>query len=398
MNPILNDRLIVPKHNNRIESDCILFDLKTYKIFTIKAGSIKKELIDTINSYKGTLLFVHNKYNVYGVIRDSGKVKPNLYWLRKEDLDANKDYILNYTERFGIIDISDEDINIFRGKYRGDVFQAVKRYGSSFFVTDSEDKFIESIIETNNRRPALMGGSSNINSEFDIVNKNTNNNESTIEESKPTNIVDDNVKQSINDIEKSESKQQNSSEDISNKALEALQNATESMNSMAEKLKETADKYSDTIARSQGELGTEVEERLVQVDSLVESLDTSDDATGNNIGENVYSVYDVLLKLVKIDDSISIPRVYYEKLITLIKRNIILSMDGTKYDSIVQIKFSREVKENIIARVEYDESKDFVRVHIIKPYNATELSSNQIIDYEIKYNQWKKQHSFRITD
>ena len=77
---------------------------------------------------------------------------------------------------------------------------------------------------------------------------------------------------------------------------------------------------------------------------------------------------------------------------------MMLSRDGNKYDSIILIKFNRTSKENIVARVEYDITKEYTRITIIKSYSSVELTDKQMVEYEIKFNQWRRMHSYRTSD
>ena len=163
-------------------------------------------------------------------------------------------------------------------------------------------------------------------------------------------------------------------------------------------LKKTTDSYKETMAKSFGEFDLDVETKFVGVADIKGSNDTADNGLVESTEIGLDTIYDFILKIMKVDDTISVPRTYYEKLTTIIKRNMMLSRDGNKYDSIILIKFNRTSKENIVARVEYDITKEYTRITIIKSYNSVELTDKQMVEYEIKFNQWRRMHSYRTSD
>jgi hypothetical protein len=231
-------------------------------------------------------------------------------------------------------------------------------------------------------------------SEHELVLDITKNDESAIDDNKTS-------EQLVNDYKNTENKQLNYLDTSVDEYVSALISATNNMNAMAKKFDDMANSYKEAISKSYGPLPDDVHEKMVCVDNIVEPDDadesTEDNTEDNSITMNNY-LYDTMLKVLKTDDTISVPRTYYEGLINMILRNIKLSKDGCSYDSIVKIKFYREAKENIAARVEYNVADEFTRITVIKPYNSIEITGNKLADYEVKFNQWRKMNSFRISD
>lgn len=431
MNPIINNMLVVPIHPDRVNTDsyaCCLFDRDTgeYKFLSIVDDKTKK-LKEQLKNAKGTLLFVHNKVNVYGILRDSKKTsKPNLYWIDKRNIELIKDDILNYNERYNIIDISDEDISIFRGQYDKKRFSLTRITDHKMLVPIAYEKFIESLKEESNPAPVIQGGQSNIvantieevadnieesdditTGEEDTTIKEDASNHCEVEneqcEDSNEAIADkyfndsDNDKSAVTE-EIKQTKSNYETDGVNPELVKALVEATSAMTETMKELKKTTDSYKETMAKSFGEFDLDVETKFVGVADIKGSTTEADDSLLESTEVGLDTIYDFILKIMKVDDTISVPRTYYEKLTTIIKRNMMLSRDGNSYDSIILIKFNRASKENIVARVEYDITKEYTRITIIKSYSSVELTDKQMVEYEIKFNQWRRMHSYRTSD
>lgn len=431
MNPIINNMLVVPIHPDRVNTDsyaCCLFDRDTgeYKFLSVVDDKTKK-LKEQLKNAKGTLLFVHNKVNVYGILRDSKKTsKPNLYWIDKRNIELIKDDILNYNERYNIIDISDEDISIFRGQYDKKRFSLTRITDHKMLVPIAYEKFIESLKEESNPAPVIQGGQSNIvantieevadnieesdditTGEEDTTIKEDASNHCEVEneqcEDSNEAIADkyfndsDNDKSAVTE-EIKQTKSNCETDGVNPELVKALVEATSAMTETMKELKKTTDSYKETMAKSFGEFDLDVETKFVGVADIKGSTTEADDSLLESTEVGLDTIYDFILKIMKVDDTISVPRTYYEKLTTIIKRNMMLSRDGNSYDSIILIKFNRASKENIVARVEYDITKEYTRITIIKSYSSVELTDKQMVEYEIKFNQWRRMHSYRTSD
>lgn len=445
MNPVIDDRLVVPVHPDRKKSNdiaCCLYDAITGKYLLVPATEDKgKKIKEEVNSAKATLLFVHNRFDVYGILKDSkNSDKPILYWMCGDEIRLIKDDILNYTERYNIIDISDKDASVFRGQYDRKKFSITRIVDHNMRTPISADSFIESLIEVHKPAPVIQGGQSSI--VVKTVENDCNNNESVDSkamtkkdeamsslddsqhinkvkqlETKPEATTCDTKATSDSSVEQLAEKSSNENNDASavcedNKQTKvdyeptdkkdelekALIEATMAMTNTTKELQKVADSYKDAMIKSFGNFDIDVETKFVGVTDIKSDSNVSikeEDTTGE-VGTE--AIYDFILKIMKVNDTISVPRTYYEKLTTIIKRNMMLSMDGNKYDSIILIRFNRTCKENIVARVEYDASSEYTRITIIKQYSLIEATDKQLLDYEIKFNQWKRLHSYRTSD
>ena len=445
MNTVINDMLVVPVHPDRKKSSdiaCCLYDINTGKYLLVNATDEKsKKMKEEIGSAKATLLFVHSRFDAYGIVRDSkNSDKPILYWIRGNELKLIKDDIINYTERYNIIDISDKDTSIFRGQYDKKRFSITRIVDHNMRTPISADSFIESLTKVSKPAPVIQGGQSNI--VVNTVKDDCNNTESVTSEAMTSkdeamtilgNSQRDNKAEQLgvetqtttanseamtkdiaeqldkkkNNDNKAESAISEETEqtevnckatDTKDELEKALIEATIAMNNITKELKKVADSYKDAMIKSFGNFDIDVETKFVGVADIKSDSNVSikeDDSTGE-IGAE--AIYDFILKIMKVNDTISVPRTYYEKLTTIIKRNMMLSMDGTKYDSIILIRFNRACKENIVARVEYDAASEYTRITIIKQYSLVEITDKQVLDYEIKFNQWKRLHSYRTSD
>lgn len=105
-------------------------------------------------------------------------------------------------------------------------------------------------------------------------------------------------------------------------------------------------------------------------------------------------IYEIILKSIKQNDSVSIPMSYYTKLKTTLRKNLYTNMDCTKYTSLVDIKFNLVDGYSILAVVEYDETLEDVRITVIKPYNKNTIDDEELVYYELKYNKIRKENSY----
>ena len=459
MVPIIDKSLLVPvstDRNNYLQLACGLFNTETLAythgtLATEAAANIKRG----ISIYKGTLLFVHKRFKVFGILKDSkNKSKPLIYWVHEKHAEIVKNKILNYEERLNIIDISNEPIEVFKGTYREDVFEKCSCTDSTLGRFSSYDKLVKTIMDEMRQLPVVEGGQSNIVIDPVINNENTVEiktedavveNEDTVmnicedalvenvevkvtddeipvnsEEAKFTDeeVILDNedcstVENEITDytdeevldgdevqaIVKEENQTESNCEaEVKNSELmKALIEATKTFNETKKELKEVTESYKEAMAKSFGEFDLDVETKFVGVNDIKGDLEGAESNKMFTESVGTEAVYEFILKIMKVDDSISLPRTFYEKLTTVIKRNMMLSRDSNKYDSIVLIRFDKTSRDNLVARVEYDSTKDSTRVTVIKQFNGVELTSGQLLDYETKFNQWRRMHSYRTT-
>lgn len=399
---------------------CLLTSDNRYMTVTLNDQTAKES--EEISKYKYTLAYVHKKYNMYGVLRDSAKkAKPILWWLRKEIFEAVKDSVLIPENKDIIRDISDMDIEVFNGNFDKNAFSLARiAADEKVNLATSFDKFVEALQKPKSTL-VVHGGESNLN--INNESKETDNESKEVKttdteskateekavdtgvktENKEVKVIDTEVKEDgaeTTEVKTPEKEVSNTEGTLSEDKvlLKSLAAATISLKDTVKEIKQMADNYKDTLSKVSGEYSFDTETTALEVCSMVDSSDTEIEELKSKDYTLEDAMYESMLKILKTDDTISIPTRYYNGLITVIKRNLMVSRDGTKYDSIVKIRLNRTAKENIVARVEYCESNEYCRVSVIKPYNIVDLSEQQIVKYEIEFNQWRKLHSFRTSD
>lgn len=419
---------------------CLLTADNRYMTVTLNDQTAKES--EEISKYKYTLAYVHKKYNMYGVLRDSAKkAKPILWWLRKEIFEAVKDSVLIPENKDIIRDISNMGIEVFNGNFDKNAFSLARiAADEKVNLATSFDKLVEALQKPKSTL-VVHGGESNVSINNESKETDNESKETDVEE-KEVKTIDTGVEATKNIEEATETESKTTeteavdvevkTEDKAVKAidtevkedraettevktpekeinntdgtlsedkvlLKSLAAATISLKDTVKEIKQMADNYKDTLSKVSGEYSFDTETTALEVCSMVDSSDTEIDELKSKDYTLEDAMYESMLKILKTDDTISIPTRYYNGLVTVIKRNLMVSRDGTKYDSIVKIRLNRTAKENIVARVEYCESNEYCRVSVIKPYNIVDLSEQQIVKYEIEFNQWRKLHSFRTA-
>jgi len=388
MKAINKSSIIVPINKNR--------DIKGYCIYDLM--TLKYRVVNFVESTKNpakdkelTALYYNKKYKAYGVVRDTENcTKPMLIWIKEKDLEILKSKVLNYDSLEEVITISEKDEDSFNSNNTKKMFSKVKfvelkntssilAFGNSTnrekFISEEPKKTIEitvgdSNIIAENSDDEMHDDDNDIVENEEIVEENNNNEDGSREE--PTEEVKDTVEEF--DFIKA-------SHDTLAEMLDAIKD-----------LKDTKEQYRNALSQINGSLNNIDSEKLIGVTRVV-----NEDTNDEDYDSALYSVYDTILKLMKVNDSISVPRVYYEHLAVTIHRNIFLSRSGEKYEAIVKIKVATDIKDNMIARVEYDSTQKYTRISVIKELNATEISESDIIDYEVRYNEWRKHNNFSVV-
>lgn len=412
------------------DSKYYLFDNKTCDL------SVAKEM----TKYDTTLVAIHSTYHLYGVAKDRpGHNKPSLWWLREEEykqvcnrvLDLkNPNIIIDLSSRpldsikhaneinrlFSIVYISSTTpykvmaFNTFKEQLLGistaptleakqiekevevkEVLENSVKEGAEAPVVEAPAKVVKTpekeiktsekeikahakVVETSEKEADAKG---------DVIDK-VENKSNTIDKVETPDKVESTPDKV--DIANNTLKTLTKVATVMNKAALAMTNEATSLNKEKNKFKDIIDKLSGTY---------DLDEMYIDV------ADISNSSTNNELemqaeadDVTLHSIYDTVLKLMKQNDSMSIPKIYYSKLVNTIKRNISLARDGSRYDAIVEIRFYENAEKTILARVEYNESLDDTRVTIIKPFNSSKVSDVQITEYMIKFNQWRKRNSF----
>ena len=106
-------------------------------------------------------------------------------------------------------------------------------------------------------------------------------------------------------------------------------------------------------------------------------------------------MYEMLLKMVKVNDSVSVSKDWVSKIKVYTKKTLEASLDYSRYKALVIIKFEEHSEYSILAVIDYDESKEDVRLSIIKPYNKSVVDEHDINTYYAEYTKWRKSNNTR---
>lgn len=102
-------------------------------------------------------------------------------------------------------------------------------------------------------------------------------------------------------------------------------------------------------------------------------------------------LYRLMLKVLKENDSISIPKNVYDNFKVSIIRHIQINSTFTEYKAVAEIKFN---EYSVYSMVEYSDTDDYVRVGILKPYGTVKMSRQELVILEDKYIDWKRRNRF----
>ena len=106
-------------------------------------------------------------------------------------------------------------------------------------------------------------------------------------------------------------------------------------------------------------------------------------------------MYEMLLKMIKVNDSVSISKDFISKIKVYMKKSLEATLDYSKYKALVVIKIEEHSEYSILAVLDYDDSKEDVRVSILKPYNKSVASEHDINTYYAEYVKWRKANNMR---
>lgn len=169
-----------------------------------------------------------------------------------------------------------------------------------------------------------------------------------------------------------------------------IQTKLNELNESIEKNKELKETLVEAIAIARDNTVNKISEQLIGVSDIIEL----DESTLNNNDTADTILYESMIKAVKTGDVISIPKKVYSRLSTLLKKNLYMNLEYTVYKAIVEIRFETKSINFMLAVVDYDEEQEFVKLTVMKPFNEEFVTPSQMIDYELKYNEWHKRNSF----
>jgi len=395
MSLIIGNNIVVPVDSNRKGNIAYcIYNISSAEYLSLSNDKADKNVINKLANKKGILFGYSKSTGLYAILRDKdGKAKPSLYWVSEKEIKYVEDEIA-IVDNSSLINLDKFGIDTTKDKKRfaNITILHYKNKSTSIWSATNRAKCVEELIGVSDTKKTfeITNGESTVTVEE--KEEDTAEIEENFEEEESYTNEENIEQESSIDKEDNESPEQF---DFLKKAdanvLNMIKDSTNSMNNAINELNNITSKYRDALSKMNGELPNSEVEQLVRVEKIVDDEDNKDD-----YNEALYAIYGTILKLIKTNDTVSIPRVYYEHLCVNIHRNIYLSRNGEKYNSIVSIKTTPGVKENMLARVEYNKLEEYVRVTVIKEMNNFDVPESYIVNYEIQYNEWKKRNSFNI--
>lgn len=345
---------ILSPNSKRKDCDCLMFDTESLKTFQLDINDEAKKL--DIKNKKYTIGVVHHGYKVYGLLRDSGAKLPNLIFVTEAGLKEFKDDIINYDKSGYIIDISDKGPEVFNGNFNKSLFKSVKKMDETTKKWASTENF--------------------------LLKLGINTTEQTTETVEQRNETAEQRNETV--------EQRNETVEQRNETVEQTETKIEKHNS---KINENTEKEGIHLnfLNEDNRIQMEIREDRYSTDS---KLETTVSKKSDSID---YSIYKSIIKVLRVNDTISIPKDFYMSLVRLIKRNITLSRNGEDYIAIVKLKLDRKDTDNIVVRADFNSKDEYTTIAVIKQFNSVDITDDQIAEYEVKYSEWRKAHSFFIS-
>lgn len=397
-----NIKLIASKKNN-----------KAIHVLDLEAGQYKYALLDDIkrlnnkdwvgdrlildklpiNETYGTLAFKDKQNKVYGILKEYGK-SLSVCLIPASRLD-NKDKSLSGVNS-ELLEIDSSDEQIYTKKYWISKYNCIK----ALICTDNIHSLskisveqLKSIIED---KPSVheetLETQQSVQEETQ-ESLETSETQETVEEITESTVIEkEETKEIIEDKEELFKGTSNNSNEMLlefEKSLEKrLENIIEREKVIKEKEKELIEKSSrlnKVLARAESGEVNNIVNTLLEVDNVY-----VDGVEHKRVNLKQDYVYEMLLKTVSIGDMITISKDYFTRLKVYMRKNLESNISYTKYKAISTIKFHSEVKENIVALVNYDESLDGIQLTILKDYDDTEFTEDDLARYILQYNKWRK--------
>lgn len=363
-----------------------LFDTATFQYKLYRLSDKTREVRDKLKDYLYTAAFVNREYGFYGLMKDKDGVLTVII-MTTEDAERNKNRILNIEDK-NIVEIG---LEIFEKEWARKIKGRVKClvWKDNRYFPLGVEKFMQHIgaIEKQEETTEVVEQEvvEILEQEKETVEQVENENKHTIEELETVKHADsiesedgDMSENAGQEIEKAMEKYY-----TTRKEKEELEKREAEANELANK----AMKLINTV--SSNSLDT-IEDTILEIGDIITMNEEKDE---NKVVQSDF-VYELMLKTIKKNDSISIPMKYFRKLKTTIRRNLFLNMSCTKYTALTDIKFNNTDKNNIFAVVEYDESLEDVRISVLKSFSSVRIEDSELVYYELNYNKWRKEHSY----
>lgn len=182
--------------------------------------------------------------------------------------------------------------------------------------------------------------------------------------------------------------------------INTTEQTTETAEQTETKIEKHNSKINENTEKEETHLNFLDEDNRIQMEIREDrySTDSKLETTVSKKSDSIdYSIYKSIIKVLRVNDTISIPKDFYMSLVRLIKRNITLSRNGEDYIAIVKLKLDRKDTDNIVVRADFNSKDEYTTIAVIKQFNSVDITDDQIAEYEVKYSEWRKAHSFFIS-
>ena len=359
---------------NKIKSVPILVnDLKDFDM------TVKKYNKDTdvLNNTIGTAVYVNTQNNFYGVISSTrDKRTVTISWISKENFEKNTFNVANMNGPF--ININDKGEQIIKftkenngpGKFkiRNQCVKCIGVPGANFSAKISAQQFKESVGFYSTQ----------------AVVKNAVDNDNVIDANNDIEKTTENIDTNIQDVDSVNKEYNNcvvNNSDIAYGNIDNIQCDVDDNN-------RNTDAESIDLESS----NDNAKEINIDVSSVNSSAVDIIKDTSINVASDF--LYDTILKVLNVHDTITVPIEYCARRHLVVNEICESNINGSNYTSITTVKFSENSEMNICAIVNVNESAGKARITILKPYNETKFTDEEIKVAKMKYDDLRVKTSY----
>lgn len=394
--------------------------------FDAKTHICRGDTIPVFKSY-GTLAYVNNEYNFYGILKERNK-GVGIIWVSKEKAEKD-DRFDSLCNRYGeLLDITSEGLDVldkswnkgFKSSILSDSLRQFPCKKEIFYESigvkvetdgDIEDEQLDmnNITEEAKNKPTEIEKTPIENVEDtrteEVCDTYSNSTDAQTDKNEDNRQIDilGTVEESVTEESKAESEEKKSGSELKTEQRISMDLFNSYMSDIEARLIEVS-KREEEIAKREAELieaSNKINNILANadsysVDNIVDViLDVDIVANNSVITDNKYVctdyTYEMILKLLHKGDCISIPFDYYSKLKPVVKKMLECNKSYNIYKVLVEISFNKASNENLVAIIDCDETINKVTIHILKPYNTDKMLDSQLKDYLTMYYSWRKQ-------
>jgi len=372
-----------------------VLDTETYKYTIYKRTDSTKEIEEKVKDSYGTALFINREIGVYGVVKDRKK-RPSLTWISIGLIEKSNNTlgILNTDGKITeLIDLTHMGIDMFDMTPPKGFSRTYSYMSESSSVNIGKDRFLKDMGFIKDEEHEVLNNEQllddmDIENVDDTIIDNENVDEPSLDEDEPVdNIISESNEKTKDTFEEYNNWLENKLEEyyVSRKERdELIRKETE-----AEELSKRALDMIATLHETEDENTV-----ILDVDKIVSSDDTNN---VQSVDLSKYVIYELLLKVLKVNDSVSIPTEYYNQLKVILRKSFYMSRNLDIYTSIVDIKLGNDKVNNLSVIVDYNANEEYTRITVLKTYNEKELSANELAILDMKYQEWKRKNSYTFN-